>query len=177
MDCDICGKKARVHLTQLVGGQIKKIALCDECAKEKGVTDPTGFALADVLMGQPGLKTQAVTAAVPSSGGRRCPECGFTLEDLKKVRRFGCGTCYSTFRDEVNAMLRGMHKGHRHCGKVPAGLMELHERTQRLEELRGRLDQAIAAENYEEAAGLRDEIRHIEVPPAAHEIPPTTRND
>lgn len=166
MDCDICGKKARVHLTQLVGGQIKKIALCDECAREKGVTDPTGFALADMLMGQPGAKAPAVTPVFSQVGVRRCPECGFTLEDLKRIRRFGCGSCYSVFRDEVNTMLRGMHKGNRHCGKVPAGLMELHERTQRLEELRGRLDQAIAAENYEEAAGLRDEIRHIENAPA-----------
>jgi protein-arginine kinase activator protein McsA len=40
--------------------------------------------------------------------------------------------------------------------------MEAHERQQRLEKLRERLDQAIAAENYEEAAGLRDEIQEIE---------------
>ena len=45
--------------------------------------------------------------------------------------------------------------------------MELHERNQRLEELRGKLDQAITSENYEEAAGLRDEIRQIEVRAAA----------
>lgn len=160
MECDICGKKAKVHLTQLVGGQIKKIALCDDCAKEKGVTDPTGFALAEMLL--PGGKP--VSQPVPFAiGARRCEECGFTLDDLKRIRRFGCGTCYTTFREEVTSMLRGMHKGNRHCGKVPAGLMELHERTQRLEELRGRLDVAIASENYEEAAGLRDEIRQIEV--------------
>jgi len=161
--CDICGKKATVHLTQLVGGQIKKVALCDTCAKDKGVTDPTGFALAEMLLSQaaPGKSISQVT---PVTGGvRRCDQCGFTLEDLKRIRRFGCGHCYSVFRDEVNSMLRGLHKGNRHCGKVPAGLMELHERNQRLEELRGRLDLAIASENYEEAAGLRDEIRHIEV--------------
>ncbi|WP_035615241.1 UvrB/UvrC motif-containing protein [Haloferula sp. BvORR071] len=171
MDCDICGKKAKVHLTQLVGGQIKKIALCDDCAKEKGVTDPTGFALAEMLLGKtPGKPVvtaqQAVAAQVGGGGsgvGRRCPGCGFTLDDLRRIRRFGCATCYVTFKEEVNAMLRGMHKGTKHCGKVPAGLMELHERTQRLEELRGRLDQAITSENYEEAAGLRDEIRQIEI--------------
>jgi len=95
--------------------------------------------------------------------GRRCPDCGFTLDDLRRIRRFGCAGCYTTFKEEVNQMLRGMHKGSKHCGKVPAGLMELHERTQRLEELRGRLDQAITSENYEEAAGLRDEIRQIEI--------------
>ncbi len=162
MECNICGKHAKVHLTQLVGGQIKKIALCEDCAKEKGVTDPTGFALAEMLLGKTPGKVVPTAPAVAGSG-RRCPSCGFTLEDLRRIRRFGCADCYATFRDEVNQMLRGMHKGFKHCGKVPAGLMELHERTQRLEELRGKLDQAITAENYEEAAGLRDEIRQIEV--------------
>jgi protein arginine kinase activator len=167
MDCDICGKKAKVHLTQLVGGQIKKIALCDDCAKEKGVTDPTGFALAEMLLGKtPGKPVTPVGSSAPAGGGgagRRCPGCGFTLDDLRRIRRFGCAVCYTTFKEEVNQMLRGMHKGTKHCGKVPAGLMELHARTQRLEELRGRLDQAITSENYEEAAGLRDEIRQMEV--------------
>lgn len=162
MDCDICGKKAKVHLTQLVGGQIKKIALCDDCAKEKGVTDPTGFALAEMLLG----KAAKPLAVVPAATGavRRCPACGFTLDDLRRIRRFGCAECYTTFHEEVSQMLRGMHKGTRHCGKVPAGLMESHARNQRLEELRGKLDLAVTAENYEEAAGLRDEIRRIETP-------------
>lgn len=162
MDCDICGKKAKVHLTQLVGGQIKKIALCDSCAKEKGVTDPTGFALAEMLLGKAGSKP-AVPPPFSTGAARRCSGCGFTLDDLRRIRRFGCAECYTTFHDEVSQMLRGMHKGTKHCGKVPAGLMELHARTQRLEELRGKLDLAVTAENYEEAAGLRDEIRQIEI--------------
>ena len=58
-------------------------------------------------------------------------------------------------------MVRGMHKGTSHIGKVPAGLMAMHVRHQRIEELRARLDQAIASESYEEAAGIRDEIRNL----------------
>lgn len=157
MDCDLCSDKATVFLTQLVDGQMKKMCLCEDCAKEKGVTDPTGFALADVLLGDSGATG---SSTVPS--GRACPECGFTLEDLKRVRRFGCATCYNTFRNEVEGMLSSMHKGAKHVGKVPQGQMERHQRNQRLEQLRSRLDQAIAAENYEEAAGLRDEINEIE---------------
>ncbi|BCX49445.1 excinuclease ABC subunit B [Haloferula helveola] len=165
MDCDKCGKPAKVHLTQLVGGQVKKVALCNECAAQSGVTDPTGFALADMLLGDGTVgKTPSVLPPKPSvSKGRSCPECGFTLEDLKRIRRFGCGNCYVAFRDEVNDMIRGMHKGATHCGKVPDGLMEMRQRKLRLTELRERLDHAISAENYEEAAGLRDEIRQIEV--------------
>jgi len=157
MDCDLCSEKATVFLTQLVDGQMKKMCLCEDCAKEKGVTDPTGFALADLLLGD---SAEAKGSAAPS--GRACPECGFTLEDLKRVRRFGCANCYSVFRTEVEGMLGSLHKGSKHVGKVPEGQMERHQRNQRLEQLRSRLDQAIAAENYEEAAGLRDEINGIE---------------
>jgi protein arginine kinase activator len=84
------------------------------------------------------------------------------LEDLRRVRRFGCSDCYSTFSDEVTQMVRGLHKGISHIGKVPEGLMALQYRHQRIEELQSRLDQAIASESYEEAAGIRDEIRNLE---------------
>jgi protein arginine kinase activator len=164
MKCDFCDTKATVFLTQLVEGEMKKICLCNACAKERGVTDPTGFSLADLLLGGlpggPGLAIGNPTAV--SSGGKKCPSCGFTMDDLKKVRRFGCSECYGTFSDEVGQMLRGMHKGATHIGKVPEGLMANQIRTQRLEELRSRLDQAIAAESYEEAAGIRDEIRTLD---------------
>ena len=59
-------------------------------------------------------------------------------------------------------MVRGMHKGTMHIGKVPEGLMAMQYRHQRIEELRSRLDQAIASESYEEAAGIRDEIRNLD---------------
>jgi protein arginine kinase activator len=166
MKCDFCDQKATVFLTQLVEGQMKKVCLCDQCAKERGVTDPTGFSLADLLLGgaaAAGITTPAVgkSQSSPAGGGRKCPTCGFTLDDLRRVRRFGCSDCYGTFTEEVGQMVRGMHKGTSHLGKVPAGLMAMQVLHQRLEELRARLDQAIASESYEEAAGIRDEIRNL----------------
>ena len=161
MKCDFCEKKSTVFLTQLVEGQMKKVCLCDGCAKERGVTDPTGFSLADLLLG--GLPGTAVASNSPVSlgNGRKCVTCGFTLDDLKRVRRFGCSDCYTTFSEEVGQMVRGMHKGTSHIGKVPEGLMALQFRNQRIEELRSRLDQAITSESYEEAAGIRDEIHNL----------------
>ncbi len=168
MKCDFCDQKATVFLTQLVEGQMKKVCLCDNCAKERGVTDPTGFSLADMLLGGlpggPGTATATSSAGSSKSTGnaRKCVTCGFTLDDLRRVRRFGCSDCFATFSDEVAQMVRGMHKGTTHIGKVPEGLMALQYRHQRIEELRSRLDQAIASESYEEAAGIRDEIRNLD---------------
>lgn len=144
---------------------MKKVCLCDQCAEERGVTDPTGFSLADLLLGglpgAPGTGTVQVAVGA-GSGGKKCDTCDFTLEDLKRVRRFGCSDCYGTFRDEVSQMVRGMHKGNTHVGKVPEGLMAMQFRTQRIEELKSRLEDAIISESYEEAAGIRDEIRNLD---------------
>ncbi len=52
MLCCICKEKeATVHLTQIAGDKMQKVDLCEECAKTKGVNDPTGFSLADLLLG------------------------------------------------------------------------------------------------------------------------------
>jgi protein arginine kinase activator len=165
MKCDYCDKKATVFLTQLAEGQMKKICLCESCAKERGVTDPTGFSMADALLGNfqkavSGTVT-APTAVKPMGSGKHCPQCGFSMEDFQKVRRFGCASCYKVFASELAPMLRGMHKGATHVGKVPQGLIESHFRIQRIEELQAKLDQSIASESYEEAAELRDEIRKL----------------
>ena len=162
MKCDFCDKKATVFLTQLVEGQMKKVCLCDPCAQERGVTDPTGFSLADLLLGGTAAGPATGKLAPGSAGGgKKCPTCGFSLDDLRRVRRFGCGDCYTTFADEVGQLVRGMHQGTSHVGKVPVGLMAQHVRHQRIEELRSRLEQAIVSESYEEAAGIRDEILNL----------------
>ena len=167
MKCDFCDTKASVFLTQLVEGQMKKVSLCEKCAKERGVTDPTGFSLADLLFSGIAGGADAASAehSVSTSGGHKsCKACGFSLEDLHRVRRFGCAECYTAFREEIAPMLRGMHKGASHVGKVPAGLMALQFKHQRLQDLRSRLDQAVVSENYEEAAGIRDEILTLGLP-------------
>jgi protein arginine kinase activator len=47
MLCSICKEKeATVHLTQIARDRMQKVDLCEECAKTKGVNDPTGFSLA-----------------------------------------------------------------------------------------------------------------------------------
>jgi len=56
-------------------------------------------------------------------------------------------------------LLKTMHKGTRHVGKVPESLRQSRDQTERLKQLNKRLAKAIATENFEEAAVLRDEIK------------------
>lgn len=159
MLCMICKQnEAKVHLTQIVGDKIQKVDLCEDCAKHKGVNDPAGFSLADLLLGLGAAKEIDQTA-----GGEelKCPTCGFTQADFKKAGRLGCADCYNTFAEPLQALLKSMHKGTRHVGKVPQNLQKSRDLVERLRQLQKKLEKAVAAENFEEAAELRDEIKTL----------------
>ena len=158
MLCDICKQNvATVHLTQMVEGKTKKVDLCETCSKAKGVDDPKGFSLADVLLGL-GAAQELEQASVGT--GLKCPRCGFTQSDFKKTGRLGCADCYVTFAEGLEALVKTMHKGTKHMGKVPQSLQQNKERTEKLKALQKQLDKAVADEDYEQAAILRDEIKH-----------------
>ena len=157
MLCCICKQKeASVHLTQIEGDKMQKVDLCEECAKHKGVNDPAGFSLADLLMG-----LGAAQEIEQSAGGTelKCPRCGFTQADFKKAGRLGCSDCYATFSEGLEGLLKTMHKGTRHIGKVPRALQQSRDVAERLKALQKQLSKAIAGEDFEQAALLRDEIR------------------
>jgi len=157
MLCCICKEKeAKVHLTQIVGDKMQKIDLCEECAKTKGVNDPAGFSLADLLLG-----LGAAQEIEQAAGGAevKCSRCGFTQADFKKAGRLGCPECYKTFAEGLESLLKTMHKGTRHVGKVPEALRQTRDVADRLKLLHKKLNKAIEEEDFEQAALLRDEIK------------------
>lgn len=174
MKCDLCDKPATLFLTQIVDGQMQKVNLCEQCSKEKGVTDPTGFALADLLMG---VGTSEAIAPPPSAapvapreaeagGGDVCPQCGFSQTELRRTGRLGCPSCYGVFRAGIQQMIGAMHRGNRHRGKVPARQLDEGVLSERLDDLRRCLAEAVKAERFEEAARLRDELKRMQSTPA-----------
>ncbi len=158
MFCDVCKqKKASVFLTQINKGEMHKVNLCEGCSKEKGVTDPLGFGLAEALQT---FSHGEKIASQPQE--RACPACGMPQATFRKSGRFGCPRCYVTFADGLDSLLKAMHKDTRHIGKVPAtAVAAAPDYTVKLEELRKAQEQAVADEKFEEAARLRDEIRQI----------------
>ena len=166
MLCMLCQKKeARVHLTDVRDGKIKKVDLCEDCAKAKNIEDPAGFALADLLLGLGA--SEELAAAAAEGTVLVCPNCGFTQVDFKKTGRLGCPACYETFKDGLLGILKTMHKGTRHSGKVPRGLAVGREIQDRIKSLQRSLDEAVAVEDYELAARLRDEIKALKENPSA----------
>ncbi|MGD0743941.1 MAG: UvrB/UvrC motif-containing protein [Verrucomicrobiota bacterium] len=166
MLCSICKEKpATVHLTQIVGDKMQKMDLCEDCAKAKGINDPTGFGLADLDLV---LGLGASQQIEQSAGGveLKCPRCGFTQADFKKSGRLGCPECYQTFAEGLGTLLKTMHKGTRHAGKTPEALRSSRDLSDRLKTLQLKLTKAIKDENFEQAASLRDEIKAMGGSPA-----------
>ena len=61
--------------------------------------------------------------------------------------------------DFDDALLKGMHKGTQHKGKVPPAVRRVVSQEARLAKLEAALKAAIAKEDFETAATLRDEIK------------------
>lgn len=136
---------------------MQKVNLCESCSKEKGVTDPTGFALADLLLG-----LGAAQEIEKSGNAQKCPACGFSQADFKKTGRLGCPLCYDTFSEGLSSLLKAMHKGTSHVGKIPARLMESLQYDAEMRSLNQELQKAVVEENYETAAEIRDQIKTLE---------------
>lgn len=159
MQCQFCKKAAAtVHLTQIVENEVKKVDLCEACAKEKGVNDPTGFSIADLLLGL-GASQKMEEANAAAGSEVSCPSCGFTQADFKKSGRLGCARCYDVFAEGLGALLKGMHKGTQHKGKVPPALRKAAAQKAELTRLESDLKAAIGREDFETAASLRDQIK------------------
>jgi protein arginine kinase activator len=157
MLCDVCKKnEATVHLTQIVDNKMQTIDLCESCSKAKGVDDPTGFSLAGLLLG---LGSNQEGQPPVTEGDLKCPRCNFSLADFKKAGRLGCAECYTTFAEPLQGLLKSMHKGTRHMGKVPATVKQRRDKTDELQSLQRQLTQAVQAEDFEKAAVLRDQIK------------------
>jgi len=167
MQCDKCGKSpAVIHLTQIENNEMSTFHLCERCAAEKGLETGAGAGTAPLtdFLAQMGKSLSAGPAA--SAGA--CEFCGLTLNDFKRTGRLGCPHCYSHFDHHLRGLLRKLHGGTQHVGKVylPPDPRQA-DRTARVASLRRSLGRAVEAEDFERAAAIRDQIRRLEAAESA----------
>ena len=163
MQCEMCKEhEATVHLTQVVGSEVKKVNLCEGCAAKSGLDIKGTISITDLLMGLSG------SGAAPAGGGkpprdvpeadRACPRCHMRRVDFKKTGRLGCANCYEEFAMELAPMLHNMHRAHQHTGKIPTRESKNIQVSAEIAALQKALEKAVDEENFEEAARLRDRI-------------------
>ena len=93
-----------------------------------------------------------------------CPICSFTLQDYKNVGRLGCSECYNVFEEEILPLLTQIQPDSHHHGKTPERAEKRETETHTISDLEQQLSLAVAREDYERAAKLRDQIKQLRTP-------------
>lgn len=170
MWCERCKQRpATVHVTKVINNHKTESHLCAVCAQQSGIDSgkELGFLfepnfsfhhlLAGLLENEFGLQKGGLTAYQGTT--EKCPTCGLTFSDFRKLGLLGCADCYRVFGEFLEPLLRRVHGNITHTGKVPKRTGGKVRIKKEIEALRRELQDAIRREAYEEAAKLRDEIR------------------
>ena len=157
MVCQVCSKKkATVRVNEIQqDGTHKQIHLCDECAKQYGVSLKFSFneLLGNLIGSQLGE---------PQKGSKvKCPNCGLSYDEFKNVGRLGCAKDYEVFKRNLDPLLEKIQSGLQHVGKVPSNIGDKVHRQQELNRLMRELEVAVGREEYEKAAEIRDSLRKL----------------
>lgn len=169
MNCDNCKERpASVVFTQESMSGTSERHLCEKCAFQSQMfqfdpnQEPLSIQqfLSHWFGGTEFQPYQQTRESAPE--GPKCPECELTFKRFMEIGKFGCPTCYDTFRDKLPRILGKLHNGHtKHVGKIPISFNEHFALKKKIEEIRVRMQDAIAEERFEEAAILRDEVNEL----------------
>ena len=163
MICEICREKhADIVFKTVTGNQVATKAMCMACAQTiqqdmMKMFMSLGFRQDQLEQGE-GITEQS-EETMPRY---ICAECGRPYDSLNESTMAGCASCYDAMREDLEKALQD----NSHSPEA-APLQEVKEAGQERQEdslanLRYRLMEAVINERYEEAAGLRDEIKRIQ---------------
>ena len=171
MKCEICHRndaKAAIH--KMVGGEDAELYVCEECARREssraaarrsGRDDSNSAPEIDMEELQEKLSNALFDAILSVAGPDladmtepSCQRCGTTLSEFRKNTLLGCPECYRCFSNEVEAMIRDMHRGTVHVGKVPSAVTRGRESARLAAQLRN----AIAEQRFEDAARIQAKL-------------------
>lgn len=161
MICQKCGKKhATTHIRRNINGAVSEWHLCAECAGQENLAPvfsglmPTFTDFWGTLFGD---------AASPSiADSTRCEGCGHSFSDIVESGTVGCAKCYTTFYDRLLPSIQRIHGRTAHTGRVLPVSDEQNRLNSEIDRLQTQLQREVEAQNYEECARLRDQIKQLE---------------
>ena len=156
--CDKCDKQATIHLTDIVDGKKNEVHLCEDCAAAEGLTVKASVPLSQLLEEFVLQKSDK-----PGQPDLKCDVCGLTFAQFRQKGLLGCPNDYDAFSPLLEPLLERAHESNtQHVGKVPARAGANQAKQNAVLRMRGALRNAVAAEDYERAAALRDQIKELE---------------
>lgn len=164
MQCQICKKnEATIHLTEITDGERSEMHICELCATEEGITVKSQMSINELLTNLLSSQPPDEDLLGSSLSDVSCPQCGFTLDHFRKEAVLGCPYDYEVFTKALAPLIEKAQNGQTtHCGKVPSKTSQDVKEQIELLNLRQQLEAAVQAEDYEQAARLRDKIADSE---------------
>ncbi|MFQ5847474.1 MAG: UvrB/UvrC motif-containing protein [Candidatus Methylomirabilales bacterium] len=159
MKCERCHERdEEIHLLKVAeGGSLRSLRLCHPCAEreQQGKTarllgSGTPFFLVQ-------FQADPAPAVDPSGDEDRCPVCGLTADGVEREEHLPCPDCPESFghlTEEILFRLQDLPAG----SVSGQGVETVYDELSRLQR---RMREAVAAERFEEAAGLREAIRRL----------------
>lgn len=157
--CDKCDRPATIHEVEIIKGQKVEKHLCDGHASEEGIEVKDTYTPINELLTN-FVKTHS---GVSPHQDLTCDSCGLTFSQFREESLLGCPQCYVAMEAPLSPLLERAHEGGtHHLGKVPRRSNAGERRQEQLLRMRRRLADAVAAEDFELAAKLRDDIERFE---------------
>ncbi|AHF05864.1 UvrB/UvrC motif-containing protein [Desulfitobacterium metallireducens] len=169
MLCQKCQQReANVQITKTINGKTQNVYLCEHCAHH---TQEMNFVINPNIVPDFLQALFAFTISTQNQGKNQaqsltqekvCPQCGISFSQITRAGKLGCNVCYQTFNDQLEPLLRRIHGGGQHAGKIPARRgKELREKVE-ITKLKEKLQQLVQKEDFEGAVLVRDEIKRLE---------------
>lgn len=161
MLCQKCQTNlATIRYAEVVDGHVTEQQLCPACVSVLEGGASSGFELADV---QHSRRAPAPRVAGENERNQQaCGVCGMPLTSIVAHHRVGCPSCYTNFEPQIAPLLLAEHRSGFHKGKTARALTTRDRLRTDLYSKKALLRSIVKAENYEEAARLRDEIRQLQ---------------
>ena len=175
MVCDNCGKnEVEVFIKQVMNQEIKNLNLCRSCAEELGFTSPVmpsitiSFSLSDGLQKKRKIRKLLPRKKDQPPDSLCCSACGTKFSAFREDGLLGCPKCYEEFRFPLGAYLQKTQGSESHwiasdvfkdigliAGKEDFETEDVGN-AEDITRLRLEMYEAVAREDYERAAELRD---------------------
>jgi protein arginine kinase activator len=161
MNCEICNKnEAIIHIHQVSGKKKSTYHICEICAQDMGFNafdEKFDYSIGNLFKGLFKLKRKKAL----KTGTKSCPSCSWTIERFRRTKSLGCPECYSYFQDEIRVFYAKKLNVSSHAGKFPKKIKSYKKLFVDVLQLENEMDNAVANEEYEKAAQLRDEIGRL----------------
>lgn len=163
MICEVCHQKnADIVFKTISGNQVATRAMCLSCAHNlqqdmMKMFMSLGFRQEQFEQGEGILEQSEET--MPRY---LCAECGRPYDSLNENTMAGCASCYDAMREDLEKAFADKQPIKEAPQQQAGKEIEQENQGDSLADLRYRLMEAVINERYEEAAGLRDEIKRIE---------------